>query len=210
MDLGAAYGHQSECALNEGIDYLGVDDAAHKFWNADTFTFLTARYPAPLPLEEGDLGVSVLCLTWPCYLTEGVKTLHEQCAALAKDFKHCVLYVETEGKKVLEQYFETVTQIDRSLYYFQQQTVLIQARIRKEALLGAFFFMDWGLLHKITANENKGWGIPKRRKEKLEENRKQIGVASGYAPDRRLTEALLKELKGLEIVTDKRRTEIKE
>lgn len=118
VDIGAAYGHQSECALNEGIDYLGVDDAAHNFWNADTFKFITARYPAPLPLAEGDLGVSVLCLTWGCFLTEGDKTLHEQCAALAKDFKHCILYLPKEGREAMAQYFETVTKLDYCLYYF--------------------------------------------------------------------------------------------
>ena len=122
VDIGAAYGHQSECALNEGIDYLGVDDAAHNFWNADKFKFLTARYPAPLPLEKGDLGVSVLCLTWGCYLSEGDKTLHEQCAALAKDFEHCVLYLAKDGREAMAQYFENVTKLDDCLYYFSNKT----------------------------------------------------------------------------------------
>ena len=122
VDIGAAYGHQSECALNEGIDYLGVDDAAHNFWNADKFKFITARYPAPLPLEKGDLGVSVLCLTWTCYLSEGDKTLHEQCAALAKDFEHCVLYLAKDGREAMAQYFENVTKLDDCLYYFSNKT----------------------------------------------------------------------------------------
>lgn len=121
VDLGAAYGHQSECALNEGLNYLGVDNGVQSFWNADKFKYVTARYPTPLPLEKGDLGVSVLCLTWTCYLSEGDKTLHEQCAALAKDFEHCVLYLAKAGKEAMAQYFETVTKLDDCLYYFSNK-----------------------------------------------------------------------------------------
>lgn len=122
VDIGAAYGHQSECALNKGVGYLGVDEGVRNFWNADKFTFVTARYPAPLPLENGDLGVSVLCLTWGCFLTEGDKTLHEQCAALKKDFQHCILYLPKEGREAMAQYFETVTKLDDCLYYFSNKT----------------------------------------------------------------------------------------
>ena len=55
----------------------------------------------------------------------------------------------------------------------------------------------------------KDGAYPKRRKETLEENRKQIVVACGQGPKRPLTAELMKELKDIEILTDKRRTEIK-
>ena len=43
----------------------------------------------------------------------------------------------------------------------------------------------------------------------MEENRKQIVVACGQGTKRLLTAELMKELKDIEILTDKRRTEIK-
>jgi hypothetical protein len=121
VDIGCAYGHQSEVFLNEGIQYLGVDEDNGIFWNLDKFQYIVNRYPCELPIQKGDLGVSVLCLTWNCYLYEGEKTLKEQCEALQRDFEHCLLYMVPERVNFVHRYFKKVEEIGENLYYFSNQ-----------------------------------------------------------------------------------------
>lgn len=119
IDIGCAYGHQSECFLHENINYMGVDEYMRgRFWNNDKFPYIIAHYPAKLPVRKDDLGVSVLCLTWNVYLYEGEKTLREQCEALQRDFSHCLLYIPEGVKDLLLNYFANVKKVDNKLYYF--------------------------------------------------------------------------------------------
>lgn len=121
VDIGCAYGHQSEVFLKEGIQYIGVNEHKVEFWNADKFQYIANHYPCELPTQKGDLGVSVLCLTWNCYLYEGEKTLKEQCEALQRDFEHCLLYMVPERVDFVLRYFKKVEKIDKKLYYFSNQ-----------------------------------------------------------------------------------------
>lgn len=117
FDIGAAYGHQSECFLDTDIEYVGVDDAALDRWNSDKYQYIQGVYPCPLPVETDDLAVSVLCLTWRCYLQEGEKTLHQQCEALAKDFSHALLYVMDSAIDTLKNYFSSVEKLPGGFVY---------------------------------------------------------------------------------------------
>lgn len=118
VDIGCAYGHQSEVFVDSGVSYMGVTDHTGTFFNRDQFEYVVGRYPCELPLQKGDVAVSVLCLTWNCYLLEGEKTLHEQCQALAKDFKDCLLYMPEEAVQTVTQYFSSHEKIGRNLYHF--------------------------------------------------------------------------------------------
>lgn len=122
IDIGCAYGHQSEAFLIHGIDYVGVNEGMKLyFWNQEQFRFIAGHYPCLLPVKKDDLGVSVLCLTWNCYLRENEKTLKEQCEALQRDFSHCLLYVTEEAKDYLSQYFNKVEKLEKNLYYFSNR-----------------------------------------------------------------------------------------
>jgi hypothetical protein len=121
FDIGCAYGHQSEVFLKEGLEYIGVNDHTATFWNRDKFQYIVNRYPCELPTQKGDLGVSVLCLTWNCYLYEGKKTLTEQCEALQRDFEHCLLYIAPDKVEFVNRYFKKVKKIDEHLYYFSNK-----------------------------------------------------------------------------------------
>lgn len=118
VDIGCAYGHQSEVFLQTNIDYIGVNDTQLDFWNKEHFQYVTGAYPCELPLKKGDLGISVLCLTWNCYLYEKEKTLINQCEALQKDFEHCLIYVQPDHLKVISKYFKNIHHIKGNFYYF--------------------------------------------------------------------------------------------
>ncbi|WCK57343.1 hypothetical protein PP175_29575 (plasmid) [Aneurinibacillus sp. Ricciae_BoGa-3] len=125
IDIGCAHGHQSEVFLQQGLDYVGVNEHRDNFWNGDKFQFICNHYPCKLPTKKGDLGVSVLCLTWNVYLYERKKTLTEQCEALQRDFEHCLLYMMPERVDFLSRYFKKVQKIDEGLgyglYYFSNK-----------------------------------------------------------------------------------------
>jgi hypothetical protein len=121
IDIGCAYGHQSEVFLNEGLQYVGVTDHSSPFWNRDKFEYVVNRYPCELPIQKGDIGVSVLCMTWNVYLREGKKTLIEQCEALQRDFEHCLIYTQESHVEVLSSFFKHVKQIDGHLYYYSNK-----------------------------------------------------------------------------------------
>lgn len=118
VDIGAAYGHQSEVFLQSDIDYIGVNSSKLDFWNQSQFKYISGMYPCSIPVEKGDLGISVLCLTWNCYLYEKEKTLREQCEALQKDFEHVLLYMMPEKVSFVSKYFNNVEEIGDRLFYF--------------------------------------------------------------------------------------------
>jgi hypothetical protein len=96
---------------------VGIDDDNHNFWNNDKFEFIIGNYPCAIPTKENDLGVSVLCLTWNCYLYED-DTLTKQCEALQRDFEHCLLYIAEDKVEFISKYFKNVKEIGCNLYYF--------------------------------------------------------------------------------------------
>lgn len=120
VDIGCAYGHQSEVFVDSGIEYVGVTNHISKFFNRERFEYIPGQYPCELPLQSGDIGVSVLCLTWNCYLHEGEKTLHEQCEALKRDFADCILYLPVPAIDVVSSYFSEATKIGQNLYHFKR------------------------------------------------------------------------------------------
>lgn len=132
IDIGCAYGHQSECFLIHGVDYVGVNESKLNFWNQDTFKYVAGHYPCLLPTKSNDLAVSVLCLTWNCYLREGEKTLREQVEALQRDFSHCLLYITEDAKDFVSQYFKKVVKLGRNLYYFSNR----DEEVKKDEMLG--------------------------------------------------------------------------
>ena len=80
FDIGTAFGLQSEVFLNEGIDYVGINDGNLNFWNKDKFKYIVGEYPFKIEAKETDLAVSSLCLTWNCYLHEGENYKNMQCS----------------------------------------------------------------------------------------------------------------------------------
>lgn len=120
VDIGCAYGHQSEIFVGSNVEYLGVSNHDSNFFNRDRFDYVIGEYPCELPLQSGDIGVSVLCLTWNVYLTEGEKTLHEQCEALRRDFADCILYLPAHAVEVVSEYFSEATRLGRNLYHFKR------------------------------------------------------------------------------------------
>lgn len=121
VDIGCAYGHQSEVFLKEELQYIGVSDHKSNFWNNDKYEYIVNHYPCELPLQKGDLGVSVLCLTWNCYLYDKEQTLKRQCEALQHDFEHCLLYIQSDKLDFVGSYFKKVEKIGSNLYYFSNK-----------------------------------------------------------------------------------------
>lgn len=118
FDIGCAGGHQSEAFMTDGVEYVGVEPSKMDYWNKDNLQYITSSYPCTLPTQKGDMAISVLCLTWNCFLYEGEKTLIEQCEALKKDFDHCLLYVQPDKVEIVSRYFNKVEKITPELYYF--------------------------------------------------------------------------------------------
>lgn len=122
VDIGCAYGHQSEVFMQYDIDYVGLNDGKCDFWNRDEFDYHVGTYPCKLPIQKGDLGISVLCITWNVYLHDGQETLYQQCKALSEDFEHCLIYVQPSHLGIISEYFKKVEKIDEhNLYYFSNK-----------------------------------------------------------------------------------------
>lgn len=117
-DIGCAFGHQSEVFLNRNVEYVGIDDANNNFWNKDKFKYIIGRYPLEIQANDNELAVSVLCLTWNCYLHEREKTLREQCEQLQKDFKHCLLYIENDKIDFVKKYYKNYEILGNHFVYF--------------------------------------------------------------------------------------------
>ena len=111
-DIGCAYGYQSECFLDTGISYVGINDIKNPFWNQDRYEYCVGKYPQISVADPEDaLGVTVLCLTWLCYDETGL-TCDEQMAQLAKDFKHALVFVNRENLDIVKEYWQSVVKVD--------------------------------------------------------------------------------------------------
>lgn len=118
-DIGCAYGFQSEVFLEGGVGYTGIDDyGIENYWNAGVFEYITKPYPFKIEASENAIAISVLCLTWNCYLYEGDKTLEAQLSALKRDFKQCILYVAKDKVDAVAKYYEKYDMISDGLYHF--------------------------------------------------------------------------------------------
>lgn len=122
FDIGCAFGFQSEVFLETGVSYVGINEDNIDFWNKDVFKYIAKHYPFEIKARDTDLAVSSLCLAWNCYLYEGEKTLKEQCEALSRDFKSCLLYIPNDKIEFVSSFFKKtiVLQEDTigSLVYF--------------------------------------------------------------------------------------------
>lgn len=121
FDIGCAYGHQSECFLNTGVDYIGIDQYECNFWNSDLYEYKVNRYPYKIESTKNDIAISVLCLTWNCYLVEGEKTLREQLQRLKDDFGKAILYIANDKVDIVKEYMANCEKLDTTLYYFSVQ-----------------------------------------------------------------------------------------
>lgn len=119
FDIGCAYGHQSEIFIDEPVEYIGINDIELEYWNSDKFKYITKEYPFMINAREDDLVTSVLCLTWDCYLYEE-DTLHKQCEALSRDFKHCLLYMPQNKLSFVKEYFSSYNVINSDFVYFSK------------------------------------------------------------------------------------------
>lgn len=118
FDIGCAYGFQSEIFLNNNIDYIGIDVGNLDFWNKDKFQYIVKEYPFEIEANSNDLAISVLCLTWNCYLYEDEITLRNQCEALSRDFKNCLLYMQIDKLNIVKEYFKNYKIIHHNLIAF--------------------------------------------------------------------------------------------
>lgn len=118
FDIGCAYGHQSEVFINSKVDYVGINEGKCGYWNGDRYKYMSKYYPFKIEANTNDLAVSVLCLTWNCYLREGNKTLKEQCESLQRDFKSVLLYMPMEMIDFVKGYFKDYKIIDKNLVSF--------------------------------------------------------------------------------------------
>lgn len=118
FDIGCAFGYQSEVFIDSNIDYVGIDTLKLNFWNSEIYTYISKQYPFPLKTKSNDIAVSVLCLTWPCYLYNGKESLHKQLSQLSKDFNAALLYVPENMLNTISEYFPVKKHILSNLYYF--------------------------------------------------------------------------------------------
>lgn len=119
IDIGCAFGIQSEVFVNSKINYVGIEiERGINFWNKDKYKYIIGKYPFRIDAAKGDIAVSILCLTWNCYLEEKDKTLHKQLETLKHDFKHIILYTNKEKLETIKKYYKNTKKIDKNLYYF--------------------------------------------------------------------------------------------
>ncbi|EQK39794.1 hypothetical protein C672_3613 [[Clostridium] bifermentans ATCC 638] len=115
VDIGCAKGFQSELFLNNNIDYIGVEESSNYFWNDDKFKYIKAKYPISLKEHKNYLAVSILCISWNCYLYNGMKDLHLQFKQLT-EFDKCLIYGQKEHMEIAKYYFKEVNNICGSFY----------------------------------------------------------------------------------------------
>lgn len=118
-DIGCAYSFQSELFIDYNIDYVGIDIRNNEFWNYGRFVHLNKTYPFEIKAnKENDVAISILCLGWNCYLTNGEETLRTQMEQLSKDFNHVILYIDSRHLNIINSYFKGYECFDNSFYYF--------------------------------------------------------------------------------------------
>lgn len=116
VDIGCAYGYQSELFLVNDINYIGIDESSDYFWNSEKFTYYKVKYPCDMKKYNNYLAISSLCISWNCYLHEGEKTLNDQFYQLSNDFRRCLIYGSPENMMVAKKYFSEVNNIKRKFY----------------------------------------------------------------------------------------------
>ena len=109
--------------LNNNIKYIGINDYYLDFWNYNKYDYIVREYPFEyeskyFEVNYSDLPISVLCLTWNCYLYNGEETLRKQIEALSRDFRHCLLYMSKDKLDFVKQYYYGCKRLGESLMYF--------------------------------------------------------------------------------------------
>ena len=120
-DIGCAYGFQSELFITYNIDYVGIDCSVKndEFWDSGRFIHLNKTYPFKIKADkQNDVAISILCLCWNCYLTDGEETLRTQMEQLSKDFNHVILYIDNRFFNIVKSYFKGYESFDSLFYYF--------------------------------------------------------------------------------------------
>lgn len=123
FDIGCGYGFQSELFINSGINYVGIDGSVreNQFFNKDKATYLSKVYPFDIEAKNTDLALSVLCLTWNCYLFNGAETYKQQMEQLSRDFKHVILYMNKADLNFVKSYFKGYESIEGTREYFNSK-----------------------------------------------------------------------------------------
>lgn len=116
IDIGCAFGYQSEMFLLNNIDYIGVECSLDYFWNEDRFKYIKGKYPCKIENNNNYLGVSSMCISWECYLDDGLETLYKQFKKLSEDFKKCLIYGQKDNMPYANKYFKKVEKLDYGLY----------------------------------------------------------------------------------------------
>lgn len=104
FDIGCAHGFQSECFLNAGLKYIGIDDASDKKWNNDKFDYIIGKYPFVIPQEflTGKyIAVSRLCV--------GILISEEyQFQQMAETFPYLLVCNDHSSSK-LQKYYDLIS-----------------------------------------------------------------------------------------------------
>lgn len=112
VDIGCAYGFQSELCRDRGIGYVGINTHKLNFYQEISCVYAYQEYPCYIPFDlyKNDLAISNLALGWHCYQDE--KDFEETCKALGKDFKANLLYIPQDRKHILFKCFKNVQIVD--------------------------------------------------------------------------------------------------
>lgn len=92
VDIGCAYGHQSEAFLEENLGYIGIESSGDSpKWNIDKCMYLTEKYPCKIP-DGCRFAVSNMCFEY----------FINDYEALAHDFDTVILNGLGKNTKVFE------------------------------------------------------------------------------------------------------------
>lgn len=113
FDIGCAYGHQSALFKHAGISYGGMCEGIRTFYEEPRYSYQVGTYPESLPNldfahTQRVVGISSLCLLYPCYLTDGEATKQAQLAGLIRDFKEVILCIPNDAITSLNAVFPIV------------------------------------------------------------------------------------------------------
>lgn len=95
VDIGCAYGHQSEAFLMEGLTYIGIEVCNEgRKWKSNKCHYIDSAYPCTIP-DNSRFAVSNMCFE---YFINDYK-------ALARDFDTVILSGLGEKAEEAEKYF---------------------------------------------------------------------------------------------------------